>query len=74
MGTVEDIKWEKARYIRGMKKGEFTRDRVQLKKKRTQETEKRKFPCSEKGADLHVSSFQCIPGIIAPLRSPVSLR
>lgn len=44
------------------------------KKRRTQETEKRKFPCSEKGADLHVSSFQCIPGIIAPLRSPVSLR
>lgn len=32
----------------------------------------RKFPCSEKGADLNVSSFQGILGIISQMRSSAS--
>lgn len=59
---------EAGNYVRGIKKEEWCN-----KKKRTQETEKRKFPCSEKRADVNVSSFQCILGIIAQLRSPASL-
>lgn len=40
------------------------------KKKRNEETGKRTFPCSEERADLNVSSFLCVLGIMAQLKSP----
>lgn len=42
------------------------------KGRKNQKEEKRKFPCSEKGADLNVSSFQGILGIISQMRSSAS--
>lgn len=43
------------------------RAKVEKKKEKTKgrKKEERKFPCSEKGADLNVSSFQGILGIIS---------
>lgn len=42
------------------------------KEAKRRKKEERKFPCSEKGANLNVSSFQGIRGIISQMRSSAS--